>query len=84
MFSPKAFEQFNEWGARNKHIHRKIIELLSATAREPFTGLGNPEPLKHQLQGHWSRRIDREHRLVYSVSETMIEVKSCRDHYSES
>ncbi|MCY7394379.1 MAG: Txe/YoeB family addiction module toxin [Leptolyngbyaceae cyanobacterium CAN_BIN12] len=80
-FAPEAFEQFNDWAAQDKKIHRKIITLINDILRQPFTGLGKPEPLKHELSGYWSRRITDEHRLVYEVTETEIIILSCRFHY---
>lgn len=71
-FAPEAFAQFNDWAAQDKKIHRKIITLINDILRQPFTGLGKPEPLKHELSGYWSRRITDEHRLVYGVTETEI------------
>lgn len=67
----------------NKAIMKRISMLLADIQAHPFTGLGKPEPLKHDLQGKWSRRITQEHRLVYSVSGGMIYVYvfSMRDHY---
>ncbi|MCC5662761.1 Txe/YoeB family addiction module toxin [Nostoc sp. CHAB 5784] len=61
-FALEAFEQFNDWAAQDKKIHRKIITLINDIVRQPFTGLGT-EPLKHELSGYWSRRITDEHRL---------------------
>jgi toxin YoeB len=81
-FLPEAFEEFTEWGLTNRTIQKKITALLFNTAREPFTGLGKPEPLKHSRQGYWSRRITQEHRLVYAVQETAITIISCKTHYS--
>jgi toxin YoeB len=83
-FAPEAFEQFNDWAAQDKKIHRKIITLINDILRQPFTGLGKPEPLKHELNGYWSRRITDEHRLVYKVAETEIIILSCRFHYAEN
>jgi len=80
-FAPEAFEQFNDWAAQDKKIHRKIITLINDILRQPFTGLGKPEPLKPELSGYWSRRITDEHRLVYEVTETEIIILSCRFHY---
>ncbi|MCC5599406.1 Txe/YoeB family addiction module toxin [Nostoc favosum] len=80
-FALEAFEQFNDWAAQDKKIHRKIITLINDIVRQPFTGLGKPEPLKHELSGYWSRRITDEHRLVYEVTETEIIILSCRFHY---
>ncbi|MHC5611151.1 MAG: Txe/YoeB family addiction module toxin [Nostoc sp.] len=82
-FALEAFEQFNDWAAQDKKIHRKIITLINDIVRQPFTGLGKPEPLKHELSGYWSRRITDEHRLVYEVTETEIIILSCRFHYDD-
>ena len=82
-FAPEAFDQFNDWAAQDKKIHRKIINLINDIFRQPFTGLGKPEPLKHELSGYWSRRITDEHRLVYGVTETEIIILSCRFHYDD-
>ena len=59
----------------------KIVKLIEAVQRDPFQGLGQPEPLKHELARAWSRRIDREHRLIYTVSEEKIRILACRFHY---
>ena len=80
-FVPKAFENFIEWSGENKKIHAKIIELIKDIQRNPFSGIGKPEPLKHELKGLWSRRITEEHRLVYEVKNEEIIIHSCRFHY---
>ncbi|MEH2386094.1 MAG: Txe/YoeB family addiction module toxin [Nostoc sp.] len=82
-FALEAFEQFNDWAAQDKKIHRKIITIINDIVRQPFTGLGKPEPLKRELSGYWSRRITDEHRLVYEVTETEIIILSCRFHYND-
>lgn len=82
-FTPDAFEDFANWAKQDKKIYRKIVDLITDIRRQPFTGLGKPEPLKHELKGYWSRRITEEHRLVYKVTDTEIVVISCRFHYSE-
>jgi len=82
VFEASAFEDFNEWSSLNKKLHRKIIQLIKDIDRSPFSGLGKPEPLKHDLQGYWSRRIDEEHRLVYKVTDEAIVIIACRYHYS--
>ena len=80
-FHGEAFAQFTEWAKADAKLYERLVRLITETAREPFTGIGKPEPLRHQLKGHWSRRIDAEHRLVYRVSEEAITFISCRDHY---
>jgi len=82
VFEASAFEDFNEWANRDKKLHRKIIKLIKDIDRSPFSGLGKPEPLKHDLQGYWSRRIDDEHRLVYKVTDDAIVIIACRYHYT--
>jgi toxin YoeB len=81
VFESSAFEDFNDWAKLDKKIHRKIIELIKDIDRYPFQGLGKPEALKHDLSGYWSRRIDREHRLVYKVTNEEIVILSCKYHY---
>jgi len=80
-FTGEAFETFLEWQKTDKQIFRKIIALITDTCREPFTGLGKPEPLKHDLSGCWSRRITDEHRLVYTIEQNTVKVISCKYHY---
>lgn len=80
-FLPEAFEHFNLWSRENKKIHTRIIELIRDIGRDPFSGIGKPEPLKHKLKGLWSRRITDEHRLVYKVSNDEILIYSCKYHY---
>jgi toxin YoeB len=70
IFSPKAIEDLVYWKkSGNKAVQKKITSLIIAIQQNPFDGIGKPEPLRHNLSGAWSRRIDREHRLVYEVSE---------------
>lgn len=80
-FTSEAFSSLNEWSTTDKHIFKKIMALITDTCREPFTGLGKPEPLKHNLSGYWSRRITDEHRLVYTVEKDTIKIISCKYHY---
>jgi toxin YoeB len=81
VFEANAFADFTEWTTRDRKLHQKIITLIKDIDRSPFEGIGKPEPLKHELSGYWSRRINTEHRLVYSVTETEILIISCRYHY---
>jgi len=80
-FLPEAFTDFNRWAKEDRRIHRKIVELIREADRTPFEGTGKPEPLRHQLQGLWSRRITQEHRLVYQVLDEELVSVSCRFHY---
>lgn len=63
-------------------IQKKITKLLESIAKTPFSGIGKPEPLKHELSGYWSRRISDEHRIIYTVKNNRIKVISLRFHYS--
>lgn len=81
LFSPEALRQLDEWKQENPKIAIRIVLLITAIAESPFSGIGKPEPLKHSLQGKWSRRITREHRLVYEVRDTTIRIISCKFHY---
>lgn len=81
VFEPSAFEDFNEWFNLDKKLYKKIVELIKDVDRSPFTGLGKPEPLKYELSGFWSRRINDEHRLVYTITDTEIIIIACRYHY---
>lgn len=78
-FHPKAFDEYKEWAISDKQIIKKLNEIIDRT---PFEGKGKPEPLKHQLKGYWSRRINDEHRLVYQViDENKIIILQCKYHY---
>ncbi|MDX2127781.1 MAG: Txe/YoeB family addiction module toxin [Chloroherpetonaceae bacterium] len=81
IFHQTAFEQFSNWTRENPKIAKKIVELIEATIKDPFSGIGKPEALKHQLSGCWSRRISEEHRLVYQVTPESILILSCKFHY---
>lgn len=83
VFEASAFEDFNQWAKLDKKIYRKIVELIKDIHRSPFLGLGKPEPLKYELSGFWSRRINDEHRLVYQVTDTEIVIIACKYHYTE-
>jgi toxin YoeB len=84
-YSEKALLDLKFWNkSGNKEIQRKISELITAIENNPFEGIGKPEPLKHGLQGKWSRRINREHRIIYECSENenFIKVHSLKGHYA--
>lgn len=78
-----AWDDYLYWQAQDKRILKKINQLLRDICRSPFEGTGKPEPLKENLSGLWSRRIDGEHRLVYAVEDKKIVVFSCRGHYDD-
>jgi toxin YoeB len=80
-FDPAAFEDLAWWVEQDRNKALRIINLIKDVQRDPFRGIGKPEPLKHELKGCWSRRIDQEHRLVYQVTEEKIRVLACRYHY---
>jgi len=82
VFEASAFNDFNEWSSKDKKIYQKIVKLIKEIDRAPFTGIGKPEPLKYQLSGYWSRRINDEHRLVYQVTDSEILIIACKYHYS--
>lgn len=80
-FDPAAFEDLAWFVENDRKKALKIIKLIKEVQRNPFEGTGQPEKLKHELSGCWSRRIDQEHRLVYEVLETKIRILACRYHY---
>lgn len=76
-----AWEDYLYWQRTDKRTLKRINTLIKDIKRQPFSGLGDPEPLKHNWSGYWSRRIDREHRLVYKVTGDSLIVIQCRYHY---
>jgi len=82
-FLDKALDDIDFWKkSGNLIIQNKITKLLESISKTPFSGIGKPEPLKHELSGYWSRRISDEHRLIYTVKDNRIKVISLRFHYS--
>jgi toxin YoeB len=85
LFSKAAWADYLYWQATNRAIVTRVNELIKDAERSPFSGIGKPEPLVGDYKGWWSRRITREHRLVYRVSGTgtaqYLEIASCRFHY---
>jgi toxin YoeB len=80
-WTPEGWEDYLSWQQNDLEIVQKINNLIKDIRRQPFAGLGKPEPLKHDLAGYWSRRITSEHRLVYRVTEEAIRVVACKYHY---
>jgi len=83
VFTKEAIKDKKYWiKTKNVSVQKRISLLLTDIIEHPFTGIGNPEPLKYHLSGYWSRRIVKDHRLVYSVDEKTITVISMRFHYN--
>jgi toxin YoeB len=80
-FTHAAWQDYVWWQTQDKKTLRRINQLIEATLREPFTGIGKPEALRENLSGFWSRRIDEANRLVYAVEAGQIVVIACRYHY---
>lgn len=81
VFESSAFAEFNEWAKNDKKIYQKIVRIIKDIDSSPFEGLGKPEPLKYELTGYWSRRINDEHRLVYQVNDSEVIIIACKYHY---
>jgi toxin YoeB len=81
VFHPEFREDLRHWVAVERKVALRVLELVEAVLREPFTGPGKPEPLKHLLAGAWSRRVTEEHRLVYLVQGRRIDFLQARYHY---
>lgn len=81
IFQDEAWEDYVYWQQTDRKTLKKINSLIKAIQRDPFEGIGNPEPLKHNLSGYWSRRINLEHRLVYRLANNQIRIVQCRYHY---
>ena len=81
MWAEHAWDDYLYWQEVDKKKVKRINELIKDIKRSPFEGIGDPEPLKHNWSGYWSRRIDKEHRLVYKVDESGLSLAQCRFHY---
>ena len=81
VFTPHGWADYLHWQSVDKKTLKRINRLIEDTLRDPFAGIGKPEPLRHVLQGCWSRRIDAEHRLVYMVADEDLVILQARYHY---
>ena len=81
VFADKAWDDYLYWQKNNKQILKKINNLIKEIKREPFEGIGKPEPLKYNWLWYWSRRITLEHRIVYKVKDNNLLIAQCRYHY---
>lgn len=79
----EAWDDFVYWQSQDKKTLKRILALIKDIERGNFDGIGKPEPLKGELSGFWSRRIDDTNRLVYRISKDMLEILSCRGHYDD-
>jgi toxin YoeB len=82
-FKAQAFEDLQYWVQVNPKLAKKLLRLIEETRRDPFGGTGKPEPLKGELTGWWSKRIDQEHRLIYRVTADALVIAQARGHYDD-
>jgi toxin YoeB len=80
-FDVAAFEDLAWWIEQDRSKALRIVNLIRDVQREPFKGIGKPEPLKHEFKGCWSRRVDQEHRPIYKVTDESVRILACRYHY---
>lgn len=83
LFTEDAWEDYLYWQTQDKKVLKRINQLLQDIERNGYNGIGKPEPLRGDLSGFWSRRIDDEHRIVYRVTEDRVEIIQCRGHYDD-
>jgi toxin YoeB len=84
IWDESAWEDYLYWQQTNKKILKRINALIKDITRQPFTGIGDPEPLKYNWTGYWARRIDQEHRLIYKVTDDSVLIAQCRYHYTNN
>ena len=83
VWSDNGWQDYLYWQMQDRKTLKRINELIRDIERNPFNGKGKPEPLKHDLQGYWSRRINEVDRLVYRIANEQIEIATCRSHYED-
>jgi toxin YoeB len=81
IFTQSAWEEYLFWQSTNPKTSKRINSLIKETARNPYSGIGKPEGLKHMLSGYWSRRVDQQNRMVYKVEENSLLIIQLRYHY---
>lgn len=81
IFSEQAWEDYQHWVSTDKKTLKRVNLLIQATQRDPYSGIGKPEALKHALAGYWSRRITDEHRFVYKIRDNELLIAQLRYHY---
>jgi toxin YoeB len=82
VFHDRAWQDYLHWQSTDRRMLERINGLIKACGRDPFEGIGKPEPLRGDLAGWWSRRIDQEHRFVYRVADGQLQIAQCRHNYS--
>jgi toxin YoeB len=82
-WTDEAWEEYLYWQVQDKKTLKRINSILKDINHSPFSGIGKPEPLKHELQGYWSRRIDEANRIVYKVENEQIVIVQCGTHYGD-
>ncbi len=83
IWADEAWNEYLEWNKQDKKILKRINELIKNIEKNGNSGIGKPEPLKYQLSGYWSRRINHEHRLIYKLENDTIKIISCKSHYKK-
>ena len=83
LFTEHAWEEYIYWQTQDKRTLRRINQLLRDIQRDPFDGIGKPEPLRGELSGFWSRSIDECNRIVYRVKDDIVELLQCKGHYDD-
>lgn len=83
IWQEEAWEDYLYWQTQDKKTLKRINLLIQDIERHPFEGLGKPEPLKYDLSGYWSRRIDDTNRIVYRINDDVLEISQCRTHYKK-
>ena len=81
VFVEESWEDYLYWQATDKQLLARINQLIKDISRDPFKGIGTPEPLRYKYKGFWSRRIDNEHRLIYKIEGNQLLIAKCRFHY---
>ena len=82
-FKPQAFEDLQYWVQQNPQMAKQLLRLIEENRRDPFEGAGKPEPLRGELSGWWSKRIDQEHRLIYRMENDRLIIAQARGHYDD-
>lgn len=83
VWSDEAWEEFEYWCKNDKKTFNKILKIIKDIERNGYKGIGKPEPLKHDLNGYWSRRIDNKNRVVYKIQDNEIKFAQCGSHYKD-